>query len=276
MLSLGFQMLSVFPWMKKARIRMPKVITNKVHALSESDSKFAPFALGAATFFLPCGFTQALQFYVLSRGEPLEGALIMFVFSLGTLPALISLGALTSFVKGGAKRFVFRTAGVIVIVLGLLSLKSGLALTGVAGTFDRFVTGIVAEKPSGDAAPVQGGKQVVDMRVEGYEYFPSEFTVKAGIPVEWRVDGRNAAGCAQIITIPGMRLTKRLSKAGVTTITFTPQQEGRLDFSCTMGMTTPGAHFAVLPATKNFIPQDDPVIGSTDYSKCDPSRAMCL
>jgi plastocyanin domain-containing protein len=114
------------------------------------------------------------------------------------------------------------------------------------------------------------------MQVKGYEYVPSQFTVIAGTPVEWRVDGRNASGCAQIITIPGMRLTKRLSKAGVTTINFTPQQEGRLDFSCTMGMTTPGAHFAVLPG--KAVPQAQPAeeTGPIDYSKCDPSRAMCL
>ena len=40
-----------------------------------------PFCSGAATFFLPCGFTQALQLYVLEQGELHVGALTMLAFA---------------------------------------------------------------------------------------------------------------------------------------------------------------------------------------------------
>ncbi|MEI7901937.1 MAG: sulfite exporter TauE/SafE family protein [bacterium] len=33
--------------------------------------------LGAASFFLPCGFTQAVQIYALSTGNPLTAGMIM-------------------------------------------------------------------------------------------------------------------------------------------------------------------------------------------------------
>src|SRR3954453_21289998 len=40
--------------------------------------------LGAGSFLLPCGFTQAVQVYALSTGDPIRGALIMGGFALGT------------------------------------------------------------------------------------------------------------------------------------------------------------------------------------------------
>ena len=43
--------------------------------------------VGAATFFLPCGFTQAVQVYALSTASPLAAGAIMATFALGTTPA---------------------------------------------------------------------------------------------------------------------------------------------------------------------------------------------
>jgi plastocyanin domain-containing protein len=86
------------------------------------------------------------------------------------------------------------------------------------------------------------------MKVRGYDYTPSRFTVAQGIPVEWQIDGSEAAGCAQVITLPKMGITEYLPK-GVKTIAFTPSQTGELEFKCTMGMTTRGAAFIVVPNT---------------------------
>jgi sulfite exporter TauE/SafE len=74
--------------------RIPKFLAHKIHDLSTRGTKGAALALGASTFFLPCGFTQALQLYVLSKGSFVIGALTMLAFVLGTLPALTSLSAL--------------------------------------------------------------------------------------------------------------------------------------------------------------------------------------
>jgi plastocyanin domain-containing protein len=201
----------------------------------------------------------------------------MLVFSLGTMPALMSLSALTSFAKGNFLRYFVKTAGVVVVLLGLLNINNGLALAGVSVDFSAFLPkNQETEELSG--VTISNGKQIADMKVVGYEYYPSRFTVEAGTPVEWRIDGTKAAGCAQVITMPKMRLTRRLSRSGITTISFTPQSAGTLEFSCTMGMTTRGAKFAVSgkgtgsaqrPAR---VQGDDPI----DYSKCDPRYAMCL
>lgn len=253
MLILGFQLLHLFPWMKRFTPKMPKFLAHKIHDLSEKDSKAAPFGLGALTFFLPCGFTQALQLYVLSKGDALTGALIMFTFSLGTLPALMSLSAISSFAKGSFKRYFLKFSGALVIMLGLFNINNGLALTGsdinLAGIFSSSGEGNIQAQAAEDPnVQIVDGKQVVNMKVVGLSYTPHRFTVVQGIPVEWRIDGSRAQGCAQVITAPKLGITEYLPPQGIKTITFTPEEIGTISFSCTMGMTTRGAAFTVVAA----------------------------
>jgi len=97
MILLGLQMLRLFPALTRLIPTMPKAISHRIHDLAERRTKAGAFVLGAVTFFLPCGFTQALQLYVLAKADFTTGALTMLAFSLGTLPALVSLSALSSF-----------------------------------------------------------------------------------------------------------------------------------------------------------------------------------
>jgi sulfite exporter TauE/SafE/copper chaperone CopZ len=92
----------------------------------------APFLVGVGTFFLPCGFTQAMQVAALSSGSFLSGLLIMTAFALGTLPmlALLSFGS-ASFAQSKHAPLFFKSAGVVVIGLGAFALLAGLAGLGV-------------------------------------------------------------------------------------------------------------------------------------------------
>ncbi len=231
MVALGMQMLG-FTWLNKITPKMPKFIAHRIYDSTGSEKKSAPFLFGASTFFLPCGFTQALQLYVLSTGSFAVGALTMLAFSLGTLPSLMTIGAVSSYSKGEFKKHFVKFAGVLVIFMGVLSIGSGLTLTGAnllpAGGAD-----------SGDLVPIVDGKQIVEMKVFGLDYYPSEFTLRKGVPVEWRVDGTEAIGCAQILSIPNMGITTRLQR-GINVIEFTPQRAGNLRFTCSMGMAGPG------------------------------------
>ncbi len=238
MVSLGLRLLKLFPKLSKFQIPMPKVIAHRIHDLQTSDHKWAPLVFGASSFFLPCGFTQALQLYVLSRGDAVVGALTMLVFALGTMPALLSLGVISSVAKGMFQSYFLKFAGVVVIVLGAWNMQAGLALVRISGN--------VASEDVVQMSVNAKAAQVVSMKVDGYEYEPSQFTVRAGVPVEWRIDGSKAGGCARVITMPGMDITKSLASEGETVISFTPTRAGKLPFSCTMGMTTPGAGFIVV------------------------------
>lgn len=91
-----------------------------------------PLAIGFGTFFLPCGFTQSMQVVALSSGSFTTGALIMFAFALGTFPvlALLSFGSASLAHSKHASLF-FKSAGVVVIGLGLFALLAGLAGLGI-------------------------------------------------------------------------------------------------------------------------------------------------
>ena len=265
MIVLGLQMLHIFPSLSRFHISMPKFIAHKMHEANEKQSRRAAFLFGASTFFFPCGFTQALQFYVLSRGSFVTGTATMLAFSLGTLPALMSVGALISYVKGTFQKDVMRFSAVLVILLGMFNISNGLALSGITlGSSDDFsaasdapqqdLSGInpfIAQYLKAGSAPPEkaelvDGKQVAKMKVVDLNFLPAKFIVKKGIPVEWQIDASQAAGCAQVITVPKLGIFKYLSPTQINIIEFTPQNTGKIAFSCSMGMTTRGAAFNVI------------------------------
>src|SRR6266851_8455948 len=130
MIVLGLQMLNLFPWLKQLQPKMPKFLAHKIHDLSEKEVKGGAFVLGASTFFFPCGFTQALQLYVLAKGSFTIGALTMLAFALGTLPALLSLSMVSSLATGMFQRYFLKLAGAAVVLLGIFNIESGLTLVG--------------------------------------------------------------------------------------------------------------------------------------------------
>jgi len=91
-----------------------------------------PILIGFGTFFLPCGFTQSMQIVALSSGSFIVGSLIMLAFALGTFPvlALLSFGSASLTHSKYAPLF-FKSAGVVVIGLGLFALFGGLAGLGI-------------------------------------------------------------------------------------------------------------------------------------------------
>ena len=241
MIFLGLQMLKVVP--PHLNFGMPKTFLRKIHDLSERGTKRGAFVLGAATFFLPCGFTQALQLYVLAKGSFAVGALTMLAFAAGTLPALLSLSAVSSMVTGAFQKHFVRLAGAAVIILGIFNIQSGLTLAGIAGN----IAPSSADAEMAVRAPVIDGVQMIDMRIVDLQYEPHIFTVVQGVPVEWRIDASQARGCAQFIMAPALEIRAILSTTEPTILRFTPEKVGDIAFNCGMGMATPGSHITVLP-----------------------------
>jgi sulfite exporter TauE/SafE len=247
MILLGLQMLRLLPSLTRFLPTMPKSFSHRIHDLAERDANGGAFVLGAATFFLPCGFTQALQLYVLAKGSFAIGALTMLAFSLGTLPALLSLSAMSSFASGNFQRHFLKLAAAAVIVLGLANIQYGLVLTGSA----MNATSVTPDQPpvamSPPATTGAQDKQIVVMRIDGLSYIPNHFTVKQGVPVEWRIDASEAAACGRFLLAPGLGIRKVLSDRSTTMISFVPKQAGEFGFNCGMGMMTPDSSFTVIP-----------------------------
>jgi sulfite exporter TauE/SafE/copper chaperone CopZ len=127
MLLLGLNLVGIF---KNNKIALPSGVFNFFRKIEHKT--LTPLILGFATFFLPCGFTQSMQVSALGSGSFISGLLIMFAFALGTLPMLLLLSfGSASFAHGKHAPLFFKSAGVVVIGLGLFALLAGLAGLGI-------------------------------------------------------------------------------------------------------------------------------------------------
>lgn len=127
MIVLGLNLVGLF---EKKVIALPSGFFSFFRKMEHKT--IAPFLVGVGTFFLPCGFTQAMQVAALSSSSFLSGLLIMTAFALGTLPmlALLSFGSV-SFSQSKHAPLFFKSTGVIVIGLGAFALLAGLAGLGI-------------------------------------------------------------------------------------------------------------------------------------------------
>ncbi len=119
MLLLGLKMTEIFPRLSGGGFMLPKKISRLLGLNTEVKeySHKSSFVTGILTFFLPCGFTQAMQIYAVSTGSFAKGALIMFLFALGTMPGLLGIGGLTSVIKGAFARYFFKFVALALLIL---------------------------------------------------------------------------------------------------------------------------------------------------------------
>ena len=187
-------------------------------------------ALGAATFFLPCGFTQAVQVYALSTGSPLLAGAIMAVFALGTAPGLLALGGLPALLPARMRPAVLRLVGVVVIGFAVVNATAGLRLVGVAP--------IVGPGDASAPAPVveiKDGVQVLRTFQLGNGYLPADAALYAGMPTRWIVESLDQNSCAVFLQVPSLGLAVTLHE-GENTIDLPALEPGRVAYSCSMGM----------------------------------------
>jgi sulfite exporter TauE/SafE len=233
MLILGLKLTELFPRLESFALTLPSAVSKKLGFNLPAHPLAAAFVSGGLTFFLPCGFTQAMQIYAVGTGSFLYGGLVMGLFALGTAPGLLGVGGLASFFKGASAKKFFKFAGVVVVLLGLLNLRNGWYVGGFSSFFDRPVeAGSVATVNS---ANDNSAKQIIEMTEVARGYEPNEFTIKKGVPVEWRIDAQAPFSCAASLVIPKLRIMRYL-EAGKNVIEFTPTEAGDLAFSCSMGM----------------------------------------
>lgn len=236
MLYVGLKLTGISPRLSHSSITLPKKISRMLGATDARGeySHWGAVTAGALTFFLPCGFTQAMQLYAMTSGNAATGATIMFFFALGTTPGLLGIGGIAAVLRGGMAKLFFRFVGVVVVVLGAVNIMNGYALTGATISIPFFGSGQQSVS-AGSAAPIEDGVQVVAMTQSASGYSPNQFTVKKGIPVRWVIDSQDAYSCAASIRMPAFGIAQFL-QSGTNTLGFTPTQEGTVRFTCGMGM----------------------------------------
>ena len=91
-----------------------------------SKSNMSFFVLGMLNGLLPCGFVYFFAITAASTASPFYGALVMFVFGVSTIPAMFSLGFLSSLASATSFRnMMMSLSSVAVILYGLFTLYNG-------------------------------------------------------------------------------------------------------------------------------------------------------
>lgn len=237
MLVLGLQLTEIFPRITRG-LTLPSGLAKRIGINSRKEREYShknAFVMGAATFFLPCGFTQAMQLLAVSTGNPLQAAVIMGAFAIGTTPGLLTLGGLTSVVKGAFAQRFFRIVGVLVVAMALINFTNGFTLAGL----NRFLD---SSKPMVNTAVQQQsseGSVVLNTTFKLKEdIVPSTFTAKVGqkttLVVDVKEDGQ---GCMSTIMIIGLDDSPQYLKKGKKIeLTFTATKPGTYTIACAMGV----------------------------------------
>jgi len=185
---------------------------------------------GALTFFLPCGFTQAVQLYAFSTGSPRAAGAIMATFAIGTAPALLALAGAPTLFKGTRKLPMLRALGVVVIGFAVINTTSALRLAGVDFTVGAPTTQTVSANVT--VTPVD---QTINTEQHSSGYAPSDTVIYAGRPTKWVVTSTAPFSCAASLTSQDLGVQGVLAE-GRNVIELPALSAGTYRYSCSMGM----------------------------------------
>lgn len=97
-----------------------KKISPAINIFKPINRPWKAFFIGGIWGWLPCGMVYSVLVWSSAADSAVEGALIMFCFGLGTLPAVIATGSFaTTLQQTFQNRTYRRTVGFIIILFGL-------------------------------------------------------------------------------------------------------------------------------------------------------------
>jgi sulfite exporter TauE/SafE len=221
--------------------------------LYESKDKKGPILIGLLNGLMPCGPLQAMLIYAAGTGSAIEGGLTMLVFGLGTVPLMLILGTMASLAVSNRVLIhkIVKFSGILVLVLGVIMLNRGFALSGIVIEVLSPFSAISSKATVGNSTALYGTDhpdglggsngskeyQEITMYVEKSGWNPSVLTVKKGIPVKWTIIVKELTGCNKGIKVPNLGIEHMFERNGeVVTFEFTANETGTIPFTCWMGM----------------------------------------
>lgn len=244
MIGLALHFLKVHPIFRYLVPQPPEFLTSMLSEQSKSRSLFAPIFLGFLTVFIPCGTTLAMEALAISTGDPWTAASVMGVFVIGTFPLFVILGLMTSSASLVFKRHFYKAASLLIIILGLTSINGSLVVMDFPITAQKLYysqplrIGILEPKyeSSQSNGSVVDGVQIYNIKVTSSGYQPRYIKVNQNIPVRLILNSKGTYNCALAFRIPSLKIAKNLKPNSTESVEFTPTKEGKLFFSCSMGM----------------------------------------
>ena len=233
MFLLGIRLTGVSPRVAAWSPRLPAGLSRALGLETAAEAGYSHWRtalVGALTFFLPCGFTQAVQVYALSTASPLAAGAIMATFALGTTPGLLALASVPEVTTGRRQVTVLRVVGVMVLAFALLNVSSGLNLLGLSGG-----SAAGGARTASANVTVAGGVQTVRMTQTTDGYVPADTVLYAGLPTRWVIEGTSRFNCSAALRVPDLGVKVDLVE-GVNTVQLPSLDAGTVHFTCVMGM----------------------------------------
>lgn len=242
----ALRMFNIHPIFRYFTFEPPRFITRYIRRTAKNTSNnFTPLFLGALTVLIPCGVTQGMMAVAVGTGNALQGAVLMFAFTLGTSPVFFALSYLAMKLGAQMEKWFMRFVAVVMLVLGLVSVNSGLTLVGSP----LSLTNIMASAKSSQSVSASSSLPQSDgvnlyLAANGNGYFPQRLNAKAETEITLNVVTNQTYSCARDFVIPSLGVERLLPETGTVTITIPPQAAGtRMRFSCSMGMYTGEINF---------------------------------
>jgi sulfite exporter TauE/SafE len=230
----GLRMLNVHPIFRYFVLEPPSSLTRYIRRKSKNGTSLVtPLFLGTLTIFLPCGVTQAMMAVALATGSPMQGAMLMFAFILGTSPLFFTVSYFATRLGATVEKYFSRFVAVTLLILGLVSVDSGLNLSGSPVSFTILFNSMVpAVNASLDSLP---GQYAVHVSENGYS--PTVLHLPAGRPVSLDWVTENTQACSRSVVVPAQNYQKILPPTGRIRFDIPAQQKGTvIRYTCSMGM----------------------------------------
>lgn len=237
MIGNALRMLDVHPFFRHFVIEPPRFITRYIRRTAKNGTEIAtPLFLGALTVLIPCGVSQAMMAVALATGNPLQGAVIMFAFTLGTSPVFFGVVYLATQIGARMEKYFMRFVAIVVLILGLVSVDSAFNLLGLPSasrTLRQLNQPQVVEQVPAD------GSAILTLSAANNGYFPQTIYAQAGVPLTLNVVTDNTQSCSRAFVIPALGINTLLPTTGTVPLDIPPQAaETSLFFTCSMGMYT--------------------------------------
>lgn len=248
MFASAMNLLDLHPIFRYLAFSPPSFARKWIKRNTVADQFFAPALLGFLTIFIPCGVTQAMEVLAISSLSPVQGALIMGTFVLGTTPMFVLIGVAASKFSVLAKVYFMRIAAILLIAMSLYSLNGILLVLDSPFSMQRVGPKIVELLPPYDLVEnskrgidpnihLVGGLQKVKIDVNNGGYTPKSFVVQKDIPVELTLETQgDVYSCATAFTFKEFKIVDFLKPGDSNKHVFTPTERGIFTFACSMGM----------------------------------------
>lgn len=255
MLGNAFRMLNVHPIFRFFSFEPPRFITRFIRRNSKNAHRqVMPVFLGALTVLIPCGVTQSMMALAVASGNVLQGAILLFAFTLGTSPVFFAVTYFASRLGSRLEKAFIKIIAVVMLILGFLSIDNGLNLVGSPLSMSRIARTIRNQMPAAaqqslntldqqtigpqqTPTPIPAQENTITILVKNNGYSPSIVQAPSNQVLTLNLITTNTQSCSRAFVIPALNVQELLPATGTVSISIPAQRAGStLSFSCSMGM----------------------------------------